>query len=194
MNKMYNVKNRSASMVIYKIPEMGIRRELIPGRTIQVSFDELQKLTFTPGGNEMLAQFLQVQEVEAVEALGIHAEPEYNMSEQQIIELLEHGSLDAFLDCLDFAPTGVIDLVKRFAVTVPLTDYQKRKALKQKTGFDVDAAIKNLEAEKAEEAPDTTTNTTGRRTQVKPAEEVVTPGRRTSGSKYKVLNTSSTEE
>ena len=28
-----NVKNRSAGMVVYRIPEMGIRREFAPGET-----------------------------------------------------------------------------------------------------------------------------------------------------------------
>jgi hypothetical protein len=65
------------------------------------------------------------------------------MTEQQIIELIQTGSLDAFLDCLDFAPVGVIDLLKKYSVSVPLSDYDKRQALKEKTGFDVDVALKN---------------------------------------------------
>jgi hypothetical protein len=65
------------------------------------------------------------------------------MSEQQIVDLLKHGSLDAFLDCLDFAPAGVIELIKKYAVSLPLDDYEKRQALKAKTGLDVDKAIAN---------------------------------------------------
>jgi hypothetical protein len=56
---------------------------------------------------------------------------------------MEEGTLDEFLDCLDFAPIGVIDLIKRYAVALPLSDYNKRKAIKDKLGYDVDAAIKN---------------------------------------------------
>ena len=55
------------------------------------------------------------------------------------------------MDCLDYAPVGVIDLLKKYSVALPVTDINKRQALKEKTGFDVDVAIKNLEAEKAED-------------------------------------------
>jgi hypothetical protein len=74
------------------------------------------------------------------------------MSENQVRDLLLTGSLDAFLDALDFAPLGVIDLIKTLAVQLPLTDLNKRKALKEKTGFDVDKALIHIEEEKAEEA------------------------------------------
>ena len=71
--------------------------------------------------------------------------------EEQIVDLIKNGSLDAFLDCLDYAPVGVIDLLKKYAVSLPMNDIKKRQALKEKTGFDVDVAIKNAEAEKAED-------------------------------------------
>lgn len=185
--KMYNVKNRSASRVFYKIPENGIRREFAPGETKRISFEELEKLSYQSGGRELMTSFLQIQSVEATTNLGIHTEPEYNMSEEQIVELIKTGSLDAFLDCLDFAPVGVIDLLKKFSVTVPLADYEKRQALKEKTGFDVDVALKNIEAEKAEDATASKiTPAAGRR--VQPAAEEKENSRRTAGTNYKVVN------
>ena len=114
--QMYLVKNRSASRVVYRIPETNVRREFAPGETKKISFAELESLTYQPGGAALMANFLQVQSAEAIQNLGMRTEPEYNMSEQQIIDLLKTGSLDAFLDCLDFAPVGVIDLVKKFSV------------------------------------------------------------------------------
>lgn len=39
---MYNVKNRSASIVIYKIPEANIRREWQPGEVKRISYGELE--------------------------------------------------------------------------------------------------------------------------------------------------------
>ena len=88
------------------------------------------------------------------------------MSEAEVAELLRTGSLDAFLDALDFAPIGVIDLIKSLAVQLPLTDIDKRKALKQKTGFDVDKALIHIEEEKAEEkAPAAAPTASGRRVQ-----------------------------
>ena len=74
-----------------------------------------------------MANFLQIQSEGVPKSSGIKPEPEYYMSEQQIINLLKHGSMDAFLDCLDFAPVGVIELVKKFAVSLPLDNYEKRQ-------------------------------------------------------------------
>lgn len=181
--KMYVVKNRSASRVFYKIPEDNIRREFNPGETKRISFEELEKLSFQSGGRELMTNFLQIQSVEATTNLGIRTEPEYNMTEEQIIELIKTGSLDAFLDCLDFAPTGVLDLLKKFSISIPLADYDKRQALKGKTGFDVDVALKNMIAEKAEDNTIATPATTRR---VQPEAEAT--GRRTAGTKYKVVS------
>ena len=185
---MYTVKNRSASRVFYKIPEDNIRREFNPGETKRVSFEELEKLSYQSGGRELMANFLQIQSVEATENLGIHTEPEYNMTEDQIVDLIKTGSLDAFLDCLDFAPVGVIDLLKKYSVSIPLADYDKRQALKEKTGFDVDVALKNVLAEKAEDATPANNIAAGRR--VQPEAETVAPGRRTAGTNYKVVSKS----
>ena len=165
-NTMYNVKNRSSSVVVYKIPETNLRREFAPGETKRVPFGELEKLTYKEGGSELLENFLQILEEEVTTDLNVKREIEYNMSEAEVAELLRTGSLDAFLDALDFAPIGVIDLIKSLAVQLPLTDIDKRKALKQKTGFDVDKALIHIEEEKAEEkAPAAAPTASGRRVQ-----------------------------
>lgn len=148
---MYNVKNRSSSMVVYRIPETNLRREFAPGETKRIPFGELEKLTYQSGGRELLENFLQILEEEVTTNLNVHRELEYDMSEAQVRDLLLTGSLDAFLDALDFAPIGVIDLIKSMAVTLPLTNLQKRKALKDKTGFDVDKALMHIEEEQLEE-------------------------------------------
>lgn len=175
MNKMYTIKNRSASNVVYRIPEDGIRREFAPGEVKKVSQEELVKLSYQPGGRELVQNFLQLTSVEAIQDVGIHAEPEYHMSEAEVIELIKTGSLDAFLDCLDFAPVGVIDLVKKYSVSIPLSDYSKRQALKLKTGFDVDAALRHMQDDPEEE------------TAAKTTAGSITPGRRTSGEKYTII-------
>ena len=181
-NKIYQVKNRSASRVCYRIPEDGIRREFGPGEVRKIPYAELEKLSYQAGGREMMTHFLQIIGEEAIADLGIHTEPEYNMSEKDVIELLKMGSLDAFLDCLDFAPVGVIDLIKSYSVSLPLENTAKRDALKKKTGFDVVAVLANMAAEKAEDnQPE---GTPERR--VKPEE---TTGRRTSGTNYKIIKT-----
>ncbi len=150
MSTMFRVKNRGASTVVYKIADKGIRREFKPGQIMQISAEELEELTFQPGGTLILSQFLQIMDLEGIQATRIKTEPEYHMSEADVAKLITSGSLDAFLDCLDFAPIAVIDLVKKLAIEIPMVDIQKRKALKDKTGFDVEAALKHNEEDKEE--------------------------------------------
>lgn len=181
---LYNVKNRSSSVVVYRIPESNLRREFAPGETKRIPFGELEKLTYQQGGREMLEQFLQIVDEVVTTDLNVHRDVEYNMSENQIRDLLVSGSLDAFLDALDFAPIGVIDLIKTMAVKLPLTDLNKRKALKEKTGFDVDKALVHIEEEKMEEGEHITPNAPERRVKTTTS---ATPTRRTT-TNYKVVN------
>lgn len=181
---MYNVKNRSSSTVVYRIPESNLRREFAPGETKRIAFGELEKLTYQSGGRELLEQFLQIVDEDVTNNLNVHREIEYDMSEAQVRELLLNGSLDAFLDALDFAPIGVIDLMKSMAVSLPLTDLNKRKAMKEKTGFDVDKALQHIDEEKAEENSDKIIPAAPER-RVK-TETPATPSRR-ANTNYKVV-------
>ena len=54
---------------------------------------------------------------------------------------MEEGTLDQLMDTLDFAPSGVIDLVKDIAVKIELNDINKRNAIFEKTGFNVTSAV-----------------------------------------------------
>lgn len=182
----FNVKNRGASWVTYKIPEDGIRRSFAPGEVKRVSDTELEKLTYQPGGMIILSQFLQIQDEVALRNLNIHTEPEYYMSEADVAALIKTGSLDAFLDALDFAPVGVVDLIKKLSLDIPLMDLSKRKALKDKTGLDVDAALKNREAEKED---DNAGNTILKQTERRVKTEDTAPGRRTTVPKYNIIKT-----
>ena len=177
---LYDVKNRSASMVVYKIPEDGIRREFAPGESKKIKFGELEKLSYQAGGRALMTNFLQITNEKVTSNLNIHTEAEYYMSEDQIKTLILEGSLDAFFDCLDYAPVGVIDLEKKFAVALPMNDIQKREALKNKTGFDVSTAIRNMELEKAEDKENV----------IEPAKasQTATAGGRRTSTTYKVVN------
>lgn len=190
MSTMYNVKNRSAGVAVYKIPELGIRRSFQPGEVKQISAEELEKLTYRPGGMAMLSNFLQIQSMEGLQRVGLNPQPEYHMSEQDIAKMMVSGSLDEFLDCLDFAPPGVIDLIKKLSVSLPLGDISKRKALKDKTGFDCDAALKHVMEEKEDDGENTILKTGERRVK---KEEEVPAGRRTA-PKYNVVTPAEKKE
>ena len=182
MSTMYKVKNRSAGVAGYVIPEIGVRRSFAPGEVKVISVEELEKLTYVPGGLAILTHYLQILDEEAISHIGIKTQPEYYMSEKDIVNLIKTGSTDEFLDCLDYAPSGVIELLKTLSVQVPLVDIAKRAALKSKTGFDVEAALKNDFADKevennANEVP------------TRKAQEPASQGRRTAAPNYKVVTT-----
>ena len=74
------VKNRSASMVVYSLPELNVRREFMPGESKTITFGELEKLSYQPGGRSIMQNFLQIIDPDATNDLGIQREPEYNLS------------------------------------------------------------------------------------------------------------------
>lgn len=151
-NQKVAVKNRSNSVVVYSLPEMNIRRQFAPGETKQLTYAELEALTYRPGGSTLIQRCLLINDVDVAKSVITgKIEPEYWMDEAGVRKLLLEGSNDEFLDCLDFAPAGVIELVKRFALSLPVTDVNKRKALKNKFGYDVDAMLKNIELAKEDD-------------------------------------------
>ena len=145
MDKSTNIKvlNRDNGAVVYSIPEMnGLTRVFQSGETKEVTFEELQKLSYIPGGMELLKDSLLILDNKAaIQELIGEVELEYSYTKEDIINLMKNGSLDEFLDCLDFAPGGVKDLIKTLAVELPLNDIQKRDAIKTKLGYDVSKII-----------------------------------------------------
>lgn len=186
-SKIYEVKNRSSSVVVYSIPEDGVKRTFQPGEIKRISFGELEKLTFQSGGQMIMDNYLLIKDTEPLQDLNVRPEPEYYLTEPQIVDLIKEGSLDQFLDCLDFAPAGVIELVKDLSIKIPLSDYQKRQALKDKIGFDLDAALRHIEEEKAEMRTDSENAIEPAAPQRRVKTEETAPGRRTDG-KYKIVS------
>lgn len=152
INKKVQVRNRSNRIVIYHVDDMNVRREFQPGETKLIPVGELIALSQKAGGAYIIRNSLFIQDVPTVNEMPMKVEPEYYLDDKGVIDLLENGSVDALLDCLDFAPGGVIELVKKYAVDLPITDTRKIKAIYDKTGFKVDMALKHKEELAAEAA------------------------------------------
>ena len=141
-NKMVKVINKFNGIVGYDVPEMGVHRNFYPKESKEISFEELERLSFLPGGDVILKDYLEITDESVVMALfNQKSEPEYHYSEEDVKQLLMIGTLDQFLDCLDFAPDVIKDMIKDLAVKLPLNDMAKRQAIKDKLGFDVTKAI-----------------------------------------------------
>lgn len=146
-----NVKNRSNNTVIYSIPDGNVRQTFAPGQVKQISVDELQKLTYQPGGSELIAGYLLIEDRKALNKIMGVPQPEYWLDEAGVIRLLNEASMDEFLDCLDFAPPGVLDMIRQKAVELPVNDNRKREAIKEILKYDVTAVIQHEQEVKAAE-------------------------------------------
>lgn len=187
-DKKVSVKNRSSSIVVYSVPEMGIRREFAPNETKLVTMAELNALSYLPGGMALIRKNLFISDATVLEDMSVKVEPEYYLDEAGVIDLLNNGSIDAFLDCLDFAPEGVLDLIKKQAVALPVNDNRKRDAIKSKLGFDVTMAlIHQEEVRKAEEEENGAKAESIAPVRRVKAEEAAPTGRRTAVPQYKVV-------
>lgn len=141
-DKMIKVVNKFNGTVGYTIPEMNLHRNFYAKENKEISFEELERLSFVPGGDVILKDYLEITDEEAIMALfNQKPEPEYHYSEDDVKKLLTVGTLDQFLDCLDFAPDVIKDMIKDLAIKLPLNDMNKRQAIKEKLGFDVTRAI-----------------------------------------------------
>ena len=175
------VKNRENGYVGYSVPDLNnLRREFAPGEIKNITFEELKKLSWQPGGRNLLQNFLLVQDnEEAIAELLGKVEPEYYYTDAEVKELLLNGSLDALKDCIDYAPAGVRDLIKKYAVELRLNDIQKRQAIKSMMGFDVDSAIMINDATAEPETAEEKARRISPISEKKAVEEPVTTGRRT---------------
>lgn len=157
------VTNRSNGRVSYGIPDSnGLRRLFHSKETKEIPMEELRKVMWSTGGAYILKNTLIIENKEAVQELfSTEPEPEYYYTEDEIKQLLLTGTNDQLLDCLDFAPEGVVNVLKNLAVTMKLNDMSKREIIFEKTGFNVTNAINiNKESEKEEEPVKTERRTT----------------------------------
>lgn len=136
------VINRYDGSVGYKIPELRVDRQFAPNEKKNITIQELEQLSYVPGGRVLIDDYLLINNEEVLkQILNKDVEPEYYYNENDVKRLFKDGSLDEFIDCLNFAPAGVIEMIKDLAVQIPLQDMSKRTAILEKTGFNVTAAI-----------------------------------------------------
>lgn len=153
MNKeeLIKVTNRDNGSVGYTIPDLHLHRVFLSGETKEITMEELRKLAFIPGGLNILKNYLVMDSEEAVSELLVSVEPEYYYTEEDVKILLTVGTLAQLEDCLNFAPEGTINLLKKVSVELPLNDVAKRELILKTLGFNITAAIAAREPE--EETP-----------------------------------------
>lgn len=153
MNKKVQIVNRSSGPVGYKIPEINLARTFAAGESKIIDTEELQKLAYQSGGQELIDMYFLIKDSEVANEFSPLAakELEYNYTKEDVIKLVQFGTIDEFLDALDFAPEGVVELIKSVSIELPLTDTRKMQAFKDKKGTDLANLIKINEEAKLEQ-------------------------------------------
>lgn len=181
------VTNRFNGSIGYTIRDLNnLSRVFSPGETKEITMEELRKLSWETGGRTLINDYLIIQDEDALQEILGNPEPEYYYTEEDVRDLLENQSLDALKDCLDFAPRGTVDLVKKIAVELPLNDVAKRKAILDMTGFNVTSAVEINEETREEQPVNQGFRRLDTKTEEKPIEKTST--RRVPNNKYKVVN------
>ena len=185
--QLVKVRNRDTGIVSYSIPDLGnLTRTFRPNELKEITVEELIKLHYVGGGDYILKNCLLIEDKDVLKEIldGGSVEPEYFYTEKEITQLLLYGSLDEFLDCLDFAPAGVIEIIKDLAVKLEINDIQKRNAIFEKTGLNVNSAIAfNAEVKETEEVKPAARRVGA---ETKTEEKPAAPTRRVEG-KYKII-------
>ena len=188
------VRNRNNGTTVYVLPDRHIIREFAPRESKKIPLEELKALQWVPGGTYTLDHLLIVESKEALAELNMNVEPEYFYTEEKIRELLTGlDNMDSFLDFLDFATEGAIDIAKEIAVKERIPDSRKREALSKKTGFNIDSAInvnKALEEDEKKPEPEKKERRMKEEAPVEeaPKRRVAISEEKTESSKYKVVS------
>lgn len=186
-----NVRNRNNGTTGYTLADGAKETRLWAENEVKkITFAELKRVSYLPGGAELLRDYLVIEDPAAIEALNvgidIQEQPEYLYTENEIRDLLFNGSLDELKDFLDFSPDGGIEIAKQIAVNEELPDMRKRKIISEATGFNINTAIEINDMMKdnsiAEDAAPKKQRRVAKETEVAPAPEK--PTRRTN---YKIV-------
>ena len=166
-----------------------VQRGRMTGKAMRgnfVSNGELRQMIQLKGHRNVIKNHLIIHSKDAVDELMPDAEPEYFYNAKDVDFLLQRGTLDQLLDALDFAPEGVVNLIKEEAVKIDLNDLRKREAILEKTGFDVTKAIeiKRLSEQKVENVVKTRRATPMGEAAEESASEA--PARRSAAPKYAI--------
>lgn len=147
---MIKMKNRSDTVVGYKIPQTRTERELYPSQTIEVSEEEVKDLLFQKGGKALLREYLLIEQ-DVAEKLGLDLSPEFWLDRPEIEALLKSKDIRALKNCLIYGPTGLKDIVKQIAVNEEFSlSREQKRIINEVLGINLDSMIKNAQDAKIE--------------------------------------------
>lgn len=173
--ELVEVRNLVDHMVVYKIDELNRRVVFNPFETKKVPVDELRRLNYQHGGQILLHNYLCVLNDELRQEFGIDPTMvEYDWTIKDIDAALTSSPIDELLDALEFGPEGIKNMLVDRAVQLKIPDTNRRKAIQEITGVDVNNMINFKEQAETDEKKDAAAAPHTRRT----SQSVTVGGRR----------------
>lgn len=144
------VVNNTTGNVGYTVPNLHIRRVFRPQQTLMVTFDELEEGLYEPGIRKLFeVGFLTIEKKEDRIALGLAIVDEKEAVIEDVVAptheaikaALKNDKYTDFYLLMKDAPSGTLSLVVDYAIELEITDTQKLKLIKEKTGSDITAIL-----------------------------------------------------
>ena len=138
------VRNMVDYNVGYKIEEDNIRRQFSPHEVKTVTAGELRKLDYTRGGHVLLTSYLAVQNKSLAQEFGVDEDSyanEYNWDAAKVDQVLLSEPVEVLQDAMDFAPEGILQLIKDRAIALRLDSMDKRKVISDAMKIDLNGMI-----------------------------------------------------
>ena len=150
------VRNMVDYTVGYRIEEDNVRRQFSPHEIKTVTAGELRKLDYTRGGHVLLTSYLAVQNKSLAEEFGIEEDVfsnEYNWDAARVDEVLLSEPIEILQDAMDFAPEGILQLIKDRAIALRLDSMDKRKVISDGMNIDLNNMIGLAEKAATDDKP-----------------------------------------
>lgn len=187
LDRKIKVYNRTGGSLAYNIEALRtIRHWPKPGDYLNIGIDELIELKTVPGGMYILEHCVKIDDDEALKAIfdDRDVEPEYKYGVEEVDYLLYEGTLEQLLDALDYAPEGVLDLIKTRSKNKLPNTTAKVSAINEKFGFDLNKVVE-LAKSVAQDDEEKEEVVSARR--ATPVQTEKDKGRRTTPPVYKVV-------
>ena len=154
MSRKVTVKNRTKGMVGYKIDTLRVYRHWDKtGDVLFITIDELIELSTLPGGLKLLEKYLLIEDEEAIMAVfGREMEPEYKYTEKEIEFLLYKAEDDQLFDCLDYAPEGVLRIIRSKSIDRIPNTTAKVEAINKRLNINLSVIRTNAESPENDDA------------------------------------------
>lgn len=132
------IKNISTATVVISVPDLKLRRELIPGRAFSVSKEDYDEMSFDPGFNGLINDhYIAVNGLDEDAIIETHAVYDFGA----IGQMLDALDVTAFAKFIPTAAQAERDTVVNLAINKGITHPAFVKLIKQYCDVDVIAAI-----------------------------------------------------